>query len=226
MASLSDAKAVDSDYVEGVIQRVDRASTGFWVTHDSSADPIPEISDGTVTIWIPDAGVTPQEGDTVRVYGRYETRGVDINGGELYYHADNQQQDAARYDFWEDVEAVLLEEFARQRDGFDTRYLKLPLCLQHEMDQVRSRELLERASSEADTLTICEAAVTIATALQNPARIRQYERRDPETRNLRIFGLANLSGAAMGEATRLAKLHVEAICTELAVPGHTGAGIG
>lgn len=160
------SKDRDTEYEEGTIVAVEpKSGHGWGITWKPDGEP-PEWTGG-LGFLIPDKGVTPTVGARARFYGRgvgSVVRGVDIDGREVFYRTERQQDALDRR------RAVASDRrkqrnFARDRADHDRRIAALPPEFVRRFTGFASRRTDWRWQFEGYELMVCEDAVRIAVYL-------------------------------------------------------------
>jgi hypothetical protein len=137
------------------------------------------VSKRCTQISVPDVGVTPQIGDTIRLYGKgfgYIVRGIDINDQEIFYRTPDEQ--CRKYDNEQRLRhATDSAVFQRQSAVYAARIAALPAPFITRIQRFISNEGYDwQVGFEDYELFVCEEAVKIANEFavyDNPVAVLQ-----------------------------------------------------
>lgn len=198
---MSPEKAADKQYEEAVIESVRQsyADKGWEISRES----------GGCFYVPPTSPVVPKAGMTARFYGRgmgYTVRGLDIDGQEVFYRTEAEQDEKQRQ--WVAAEKKKREtEYEAKRGEYERRVEALPKVFKDRILKFRAANDRFRYDFEPYELFCCEEAVKIAAHCKTADGVDVFYK-NPWEEQVKAGLEDDHSGNTFGTACLLAKLYV------------------
>jgi hypothetical protein len=195
-------KSEDTEYQDHIIQKVEPSADdkGWAITFD-----------GGMGFWVPNNGVVPTVGATVRFYGRglgCPVRGLDIDGQEVFYRTPEQQEEYHKQQV-EEMNEQRKKDFAKSQSRLDLDYDSLPRPFQKRIDRFRAYRPDWRWQHEAYEMSVCKDAVRIAATCQTEEGVSEFYALSWDEQKERIPDMFDgHSGNSFGAACHLARLYL------------------
>jgi hypothetical protein len=193
---------LQDQYQDYVLEKVEpyKDDTGFEIYFD----------DCTV-FGIPNVGIIPQVGQIVRLYGKgfgYTVRGVDIDGQEVFYR--NEAEEEKRFnEYLVEEKKKRLEKFAVNKEKYFADITVLPEVFQNRFDKFRNHNPDFDVDYGDYELFCCQQGVAIANAFEIDENICNWAKLDWEKQKEQFPELAEgHSGNTFDTAVMLARLYV------------------
>lgn len=195
-------KALDRQFEEHVITEVSRGRKGYTITMGNSGFGLSDEYNKKK--------IVPKARDAIRIYGGfgYPIRGVDINGQEVYYRTQNEQ-DALHHKWVADEKAKRLREYKKTgKRKQDAIYNKLPKVFKQRIDRFRAGNPEFRIEYEGYELFCCTEALKIARALKTKEEVLLFGQLNYDDQRKRVKFSDGHSGNTFGMAVRLAHWYI------------------
>lgn len=151
-------KAEDTEFQDHVLDKVEEHADGWSIGFGGYGLGIPKV-----------AGITPRVGSAARLYGKGFggiTRGVDIDGRQVYYRTP-QEQDTENRRQAAISRAERRESYEKARPELEREYAALPEVFRRRLDHFR-RNPDFGWQYEGYEMSVCTTAVCIAEACRRP----------------------------------------------------------
>ncbi len=156
------------------------------------------------------AGIVPQSGMSMRTYGGmgYGVRGVDIDGKEVYYRSQQEEDDRHQKEV-DEGNALKKKTFEENIAEHDAKYDALPDVFKRRVDKFRGNNPDFRWEYEPYEMMCCEEAVNLADLLKTEKALREWTQMEYDDQ-MKAVTLLNggHSGNSMGIAIKLAYFYI------------------
>jgi hypothetical protein len=160
---------------------------------------------------ISDTDIVPKEGDTIRLYGKgfgYTVRGVEINGQEVYYRTEHEQELLHKKQV-EDSKREQREKFEANKDQYFADIAALPEVFQTRFKKyAKNNPNFDWEFGDYELFT-CKQAVVFADALKTVEALDKFYKAPWKKQKKMVPGMdEGHSGNTFGGAVYLAKLFI------------------